>query len=143
MLFSLILFCFIQCKKNTNERVNIKLKNKPLGEIKLAIQGKWQLHYSYGGITGNIRQNHTNSFIELKPTNSIYWDDNNNLIVKDLIRWKRKIDMVGDSTFIMSFCEMRGAICYAYSCGVQGIRNDTLILYDDATDPDGYYLTRK
>lgn len=121
----------------------MKLKDKPLSEIKAAIQGKWQLHYSYGGITGNIRQNYTNSFIEFKPTDSIYWNDNNNLIVADKIQWNRRRDMIGDSTYIMSFCEIRGNICYPYSWGVQSIRNDTLILYDDATDPDSYYLTKK
>jgi len=119
------------------------LKDKPLSEIKSAIQGNWQLHYSYGGITGNIRQNFVNSFIEFKATDSIYWNDNNNSIVADKIQWNRRRDMIGDSTYIMSFCEMRGTICYPYSWGVQGIRNDTLILYDNATDPDSYYLTRK
>lgn len=140
----LLLLLLLSCnKEKIKSPINIMLKDKPLSEIKSAIQGNWQLHYSYGGITGNIRQNFVNSFIEFKATDSIYWNDNNNSIVADKIQWNRRRDMIGDSTYIMSFCEMRGTICYPYSWGVQGIRNDTLILYDNATDPDSYYLTRK
>lgn len=140
----LLALLLLSCnKEKLKTPVNLKLKDKPLNEIKAAIQGKWQLHYSYGGITGRIRQDHTNSYIEFKPTDSIYWNDNNNLIVADIITWNRRKDIIGDSTYIMSFCEMRGPVCYPYSWGVEQIKNDTLILYDDATDAMGHYLTRK
>lgn len=140
----LLVLLLLSCNKEKPEApVNLKLKDKPLNEIKTAIQGKWQLHYSYGGITGRIRQNRTNSFIEFKPNDSIYWNNNNDLIVRDIITWNRRNDIIGDRTYIMSFCEMRGTICYPYSWGVEQIKNDTLILYDDATDAMGHYLTRK
>lgn len=142
LLSFLFLFCFFQCRKNTEERKNIWLKDKPLSEIKAAIKGKWQLHYSYGGITGHIRQNHTNSFIEFTATDSIYWNDNNQRIVADILKWNKRRDVVGDDTYIMSFCEMRSSVCYPYAWGVEQIHNDTLILYDDATDAMGHYLTR-
>jgi hypothetical protein len=70
-------------------------------------------------------------------------NDNNNRIVADRITWENKTDVIGDKTYIMSFCEMRSLVCYPYSWVVQGIRNDTLILYDNTTDPDYHYLTKK
>lgn len=140
----LILLTITSCnKEKPKDPVNIWLKDKSLSEIKAAIQGNWQLHYSLGGFTGNLRKNHFNSFIEFKLADSIYWKEQSNLLVADKLQWNKKIDMIGDSTFIMSFCEYRANICYPFSWGVQGIRNDTLILYDDATDPDAYYLTKK
>jgi hypothetical protein len=139
----LLLLILWSCNKDKTDFSNITLKDKPLSQIKTAIRGKWQLHYSYGGITGNIRHNYTSSFLEFKANDSLYWDDNNNRIVADRITWENKTDVIGDKTYIMSFCEMRSSVCYSYSWGVQGIRNDTLILYDNATDPDYHYLTKK
>ncbi|HYK77295.1 MAG TPA: hypothetical protein VEV16_09980, partial [Daejeonella sp.] len=99
------------------------------------IQGNWQIHYSYGGITGSIRHNYTNSFIEFRPDDIIYWKDNKIEIVNTKINWIRGNDQFYELTYIMVFD--------SYSWCVDGLRNDTLILYDNAYDHMTHYLTRK
>jgi hypothetical protein len=70
----LLLLILLSCNKDKTDFSNITLKDKPLNQIKSAIRGRWQLHYSYGGITGNVRHNYTNSFIEFKTNDSLYWE---------------------------------------------------------------------
>lgn len=142
--FSILILLTASCSKpKAFQSTTVKLKDKSLSQIKAAIYGKWKLHYSMGGFTGRIRRDFTNSSIEFKSDDSMYWDNNGLRIVEDFLAWRKMTDMIGDVTYIMSFCEMRNSICYPYSWGVQGIQKDTLILYDNAADPDSYYLTRK
>ncbi len=112
----------VQCKKE-NKPLNIKLKDKPLSEIQKYLIGNWQIHYSYGGITGNIRYNYTNSFIEFKPNDIIYWKDNIVERVNTKIKWIRTTDQVNELTYVMSFSDILG---YPESWGTEGIYKDTL-----------------
>lgn len=141
LLITTIVFFMAGCKKNDTP-INIKLKNKPLPVIKEAIQGKWQLHYAYGGWTGHYRKNFTNSFITFGENDTIFWMDSTWRRVDTVIQWKRIQDFVdhSDSTFLMSFYDTYG---YPYSWIVDGIYRDTLLLVDYGPDGMGYYLTRK
>lgn len=135
----ILVFLLLACKKD-NAPLNIKLKDKPLAVIKSHIQGRWQLHYTFGGFTGNFRQNFTNSSIEFKPTDFIYGTDNDTVWVNNKINWISTTDIFNEATYIMSFNDLRG---YPFNWIVDGIYNDTLIFTSNAIEPDSYYLTKE
>lgn len=130
------------CKK-PNDPINIRLKGKSLSVIKRTIRGDWQLHYAYGGFTGHYRKDFNNSFICFKKSDTIIWLDSTWKRVDTEIHWTRILDFVEqnpDSVFLMSFHDTYG---YPYSWIVDGIYNDTLLIYQDAYDGMIYHLTRK
>lgn len=139
----IISFVALSCKKPAIKRntINIILKHKSLSTIKGAIQGRWQLHYAYGGYSGHTRVNYANRTIEFKGDDHIKEIYQSKIIVDTVIKWERIKDYFfeGDSIFILSFNDLRG---YPYSWGVEGIYNDTLLLFDYAADGMGYHLTR-
>lgn len=136
----LLLFLFLlSCNKESNTAKG-KLKNKSLAAIRSKIQGRWQLHYTYGGITGHIRQDFINSFMEFKPNDSISWILDNTLWINDKINWINTTDIFHESTYIISCEDFR---TYPYTWIVDGIYNDTLILISNGSEPDKYHLTKK
>jgi|SRR5690606_12990873 len=108
------------------------LKDQPLDTIRHYISGKWQLHYSYGGITGHIRIDHRDSFIDFGSGDSVLRTRDGVLYEQTPITWIRVVDLLGDSAYIIK----------PYGWGVWGIRNDTLELYDNSPDGMGHFLTR-
>ena len=78
VIFSmLIVFCFAQCKKE-HTGLTITLYDKPLAIIQSIAKGKWKLNYTYGGLTGNIKQNYTNTYSEFRfaQIDSFYYTEN-------------------------------------------------------------------
>ena len=129
------------CKKH-DAPFNITLKDKPLIIIKAAIQGRWQMHYAYGGLSGHTRIDYTSRFIKFTD-NHILFCDNAKSLADTLFYWKRVIDIFSQlrgSIFTMTFSDKRD---YPYSWVVDGIYQDTLLLVDYGPDPMNYYLTRK
>lgn len=119
-----------------------KLKDKALDQIRFCICGYWQMHYGEGGFTG-IKQYFKDTFVEFKPSDSIYFNVQQYLEAADLIEWLKLPDEFTheiDSTFIMTFQDWRE---YPYAWGVEEIRDDTLVLYENGPDGLGYYLTKK
>lgn len=117
------------------------LKYKALDQIRHCIWGYWQLHYWEGGISGDIRQDFTNSFVEFLPNDSIYFVDQGDLTVEDQIEWGWRLDEIThDSIYTMLFQDWRD---YSYEWVVKEIRDDTLVLYDNGNDGFNYYLTKK
>lgn len=108
------------------------LKDQPLDIIRSAISGKWQLHYSYGGITGHIRMDYPNSFIDFGSGDSVSRTRDGVLYEQTPITWIKVVDLLGDSAYIIK----------PYGWGVWGIRNDTLSLYDNSPDGMSHFLTR-
>ncbi len=117
------------------------LKYKALDQTRQCIWGYWQLHYWQGGIMGDTKQTSTNSFIEIKPNDSIYFVDQGDLTVQDGIDWIWGPDEIThDSVFTMTFYDWRE---YAYSWVPYRFKEDTLIFYDNGNDGFNYFLTRK
>jgi len=115
------------------------LKDKPLANIQTCVRANWQLHYKKGGITGNLKQAFTDTYLDIRQNDSVYFTYEGTLVAKSVITWKNITDVQGSKTFIMTFSDNSG---YPYSWGVWGIENDTLTMYDNANDGFGYALTK-
>lgn len=128
---------FVSCQKHS--ATNISLKDKPLNTIKFYIQGKWKLRYAYGGYSGTRRIDYTNSYMEFKENDILYWIFSNEVLVNNKIKWLYTKDIFHDKTYIMQF-ETVNHVPLDY--GIDGIYKDTLVLYTNASDIDRFYLTR-
>lgn len=114
------------------------LQDKPLFNIRACILGNWQMHYRQGGI-GLTRQNLTNTFLEIKPDDSIYFKFEGILQAQTKIDWQEGVSLPGTKTYTINFKDNKGSF---YVWVVERIYSDTLVFYDNATDPFGYYMTR-
>lgn len=144
LFFSFFLAC--SCSKENADlikndtKVSIVLYNKPLDTIQTYINGKWQLRYYSGGwCSGCVvqRDNYEDywTFNGEKITQSL----KNRVVVDTTIYWYRMKDVFGDSTYLLNFDDRNG-LWNTYV--VDKIFNDTLILFDNATDPFKYRFTR-
>lgn len=134
LLTIIISFTAASCEKNS-DTINIQLRDKPLSEIREAIQGKWQFHYAYGGFTGHYRYNYINSFITFHHDHVTFRNGNTDEFTDTITYWKRIKDIFGDSTYLMTI-NGQGWI-------VDGIYSDTLVLIDNAYDGMAHFLTIK
>ena len=131
-------FCFSHCKKENNP-LNITLYNKPVSTIKSYINGKWKIVYDLGGITGNIRHDYVNSFVEFKflVIDSINETHNGSTIIRSQIQWFKDRDLfTGDSINLLGFNYYQTGLPFAYR--ISQITNDTLVVTQPA--PDSYSL---
>jgi hypothetical protein len=133
-----ILLISASCKKD-NGPVNISLKDKPLFTIKSSIQGRWKLEYSSGGICGIcVYPSRSNTTLEFKK-DRVIWISDNLLLADDNINWIPTHEFFGIDTYIMSFEDTRA---YPYNYIVDGIYNDTLVLYESATDGQSHHFSK-
>jgi len=136
-LFLAIVLFTIGCKKDKPVK-NGTLYDKPLGVIKHSIQGHWQLHYMYGGYSGSFREDFNNSFITFNGDH-ILWTVNDTVWVNSNIDWVYDISISSQKTYLMQFGNAQNSFDWL----VDGIYNDTLVLYDNFTDSYSYHLTKK
>ena len=115
------------------------LRDKSLKQIKYCITGYWQMHYLEGGVF-NIREELTNSFVDFKPNDSIYYIDQGQLTVKDKVTWNRVVYSALDSTYVSHFYDWRS---YPYSWVIDHIENDTLVFSENSIDGFRYHSTLK
>ena len=116
------------------------LRDKSLKQIKYCITGYWQMHYLEGGVF-NIREELTNSFVDFKSNDSIYYIDQGQLTVQDKMEWKKVEDGITlDSTYSPFFQDWRD---YPYNWVIYRIKEDTLIFYENGIDGFIYHLTLK
>jgi hypothetical protein len=139
-----ILLCSVQCKKNKPSNPTVKdssyitLHDKSLSIIQSHIQGKWQLQYEQGSnFAGTFPQ--TDFFWEFNLNNNVRETYQSNLIVDTAINWVRTKDVFADSTYLMTFSDIQG-VPWVYI--VDGVYNDTLVLYDNASDFTTYHFTK-
>jgi hypothetical protein len=137
---SLVIFCsVIRCKKD--EPINIVLYDKPLETIQQFIQGRWKLVFGEGGICGICIFPCDNCYVEFTSDNRFI--SKSFVITTDTtkIHWVKDIGeyLQGDSTYIMEFVDYRG---YPGQFVIQQIYYDTLIFYDNASDPMFYHCVR-
>jgi len=127
------------CKKETP--INIILYDKPLTTIKSYIHGKWNLIYGKGGICGTCVFPCDNCTVEF--TTDDRFISKSFVVTTDTtkITWIKDVGMYlqGDSTYLMTF--------YAYpyfrdAYVIDKIYFDTLIYYDNASDPMFYYCVK-
>lgn len=138
-LISMIMCWPLACRESDPVYVcDGKLTDKPLPNIRACVTGNWQIHYRRGGI-GLIRQNLTNTFLEIKPDDSIYYTIEGSLKAQTKIEWKNEVSIAGSMTYTINFNETNGAF---HVWVVNKIFSDTLAFYDNSSDPFGYYMTR-
>jgi hypothetical protein len=113
---------------------NIILHDQSLEVIRVNVQGHWKLLFTTGGLAGGIYPAKNNAYMNITGDHIVYGDDSLGVTLDAVIVWKRDQDIIyGGYTYLMSY----GAL---YEI-VDRIENDTLIIIDDAYDPDYlYYL---
>lgn len=136
----LILFCSIQCEKQT-EHLNVTLYDKPLSVIQSYVQGRWKCHYGKGGIAANQIQHYDNYYWTFTSDNRVQQSYNGDLVTDTTVKWVKALGTYtnGDSTFIMSFSDKRG---YPNVYVADRIVNDTLVLHDNSSDAVFYHFTK-
>ena len=136
---AIILCSVIQCKKD--EPLNIVLYNQPLKTIQHYIQGKWRLVYGKGGLCSICKFPCDNCFFEFTSDNRFI--SKSFVITTDTttIRWvkDRGEYLQGDSTYVMTFIDKYSA---PHTYVIDRIYSDTLIYYDNASDPMFYHCIR-
>lgn len=145
-LLLILVLCFMlftSCTENDVIICNGNLKDKPLPDIKKCIYGKWKLVYTNGGIGGNAIY-YDSTFIEFKPTDSIFWITNGKVFLDNSIEWEHREDITGDMNYIMNikvktFSDGREVF---ETLAVDRIDSDFLIIFSDANDGFIYHLVR-
>ncbi len=113
---------------------NITLYDKPLSVIQKYITGKWKLQYAFGGLWAHKVINTDNSYMILSPNHIIKGNDSRGVFVDSRIEWINKYD-----TYLLNYSYSEG-VHFAYI--IERIKNDTLMLTEDAGDGFTYFYTK-
>jgi len=137
-----------RCNDDSTDEYNCngKLKDKSLDHIRHCIEGKWQIEYAVGGITGGFFKIE-DQFVEFKANDSIYLTQQGIINVRDKVEWRMMTDRTDEQTYIMFFEDWRD---YPYSWGVEGFLDvplessyaKRLVIFEDQNDGFTYYLNR-
>jgi hypothetical protein len=141
-LLSISIFLLLSgCRKNTKvgDDQNGFLRNKSLSEIKSIVVGNWKIHYSYGGITGNIKTLMTNSYFKILSNDSIYLTLNNSLFAEDKGIFNKVNTFSGYDAYTLNFTAIGGT---PYSWIVDQKIGDSLILDDNYINGNAYIMTK-
>ena len=138
LLGIVFIICFEQCKKD-GPQSNIKLTDKPLSVIQTNIKGKWTLQYEKGGICGTCIFYQKDFFWEFGNYDKVLETYKGTVIVDTKINWVRERDVFTDLTYIMTFSDKQNV---PWNYIVDGIYNDTLVLYDNSSDRVFYHFTK-
>lgn len=136
----IILFSF-QCKKEHSGPVNITLWDKPLPVIQSYITGKWKLEYAIGGFMGMKYPARNNAYMKLTPSHIIIGNDSSGIVVDTTIVWEKNTDIRNRNTWLLSYHYSPGYI-FPYHYIIEQVRNDTLIIADNAYDSYEYFYTK-
>lgn len=141
-----LIFIFIaivsisSCSSDDDETTtNIQLYDKPLPVIKSHIEGKWELHYTDGGIAGIVHY-YENSFWIFdfsSVQDSIKQIYDGNVTIDTNLTWvlNQGTSIDGDSFYIMSVSDGRNLV-------IKGIYNDTLVIHTYAADGLFFHFTK-
>lgn len=123
---NLVLLTFLNsCSEESPECQGI-LKSRPLVQIQNCIEGNWKFLYSIGGITGQMRIDYENSFIDFQKNNTVFWVKEGAVPSEEVVEWSYIEDQFNESTYVMT-----GAVG---PWGFQEIKQDTLFIYDVGND---------
>ena len=130
-----------KCKKERIKKPGeiVYLREASLSEIKNEITGNWKIHYSYGGLTGNIKSPMPNSFFKIKPNDSVFLTLNGALIAEDKAVFIKSSTTFGYTATRIEFSSFGGS---PFAWIVDHKLSDTLILVDDHVNSNAYSLTR-
>lgn len=131
----------VGCKKDADVKSGtVLLRDLPLNEAKKELLGNWKIHYRHGGITGNIKTTLNDSYFRVLSNDSIYLTFDNDLFAADKAHFeRRKTTNFSWSSSMLHFNAFGGS---AYTWLIDMKIGDTLVLVDDATNPDAYFMTK-
>ncbi|MBS1682572.1 MAG: hypothetical protein JST48_12740 [Bacteroidetes bacterium] len=139
LLLALQLF-FFGCKYDylITPSSNIILHDKSLDVIRVNVQGKWKLLYAQGGLSWGTYPAKYNAFMDIAGDHIVAGNDSLGVTVDTSIVWKKELyNPPSEYTYLMGTPGppgYPGGLIYKV---VDRIKNDTLIIIDDAFD--GYY----
>lgn len=121
---------------------NCILRDKPINELKSCIKGKWQMHYSKGGFTGNDIQ-YQNTYVEfifnIPNNDSIKWYNDTLIYANGLINFDKDISKNLDYVYLMKFTFLPNITEYWFA---NKVVNDTLFIEENYIDGYTHYLTK-
>lgn len=135
------LFCS-NCRYDDTSVVssNIILHDKPLYVIRANIQGQWKLLYVQGGFSSGTFPAKNNPYLKITDDHIIAGNDFG-VTLDSMIVWRRDTDIFNQYTYLMGTSGPTGYPGLIYTI-VDRIKNDTLILVDNAYDGFSYYYLR-
>ena len=139
-LFVLLFTVLWGCKKDkevVKEEI-ISLRDKPVAEAKAYARGNWKIHYSYGGLTGNMKTLTPNSYFRVLPNDSIYLTFNHQLFAADRGSFYRDETIFGHTAVIMNFQSINHI---DHQWIIDSKKGDTLLVVNNATETDTYFMT--
>jgi len=118
---------------------NIDLSTKPLPEIKIVLNGKWQLHYMQGGLCGTCQYQRHNEFYTFSDASShINWTIDKTVWADTNITWFKQ-EWINKQINVMEFFANDQIM---HHLSPDRIYNDTLIMYEPGYDGMSYYFTK-
>ena len=138
------IFSASSCKKPPDVKTvtEVPIGPQTLADTKATFRGKWKLHYSIGGYTGNIRVNYPNTILLFTTSDSLYRWDNNTQTINSIITYRYEhVYIANYSTFMLEIenpNNLMDKLQVAFSR-----KDDTLILAEPHTNPEKYYLTKQ
>jgi len=138
---SIFILILLQCKKQEiYPSSNIVLYNQPLNVIKVNINGSWRLCYVKGGYCAVCPPRiYPHVFFDFLDHDQVIVRDSNLVWADTKINWMYLKDTFGDYTNTLNFIS-KDSIPESYI--VDRIKNDTLLLLDNAFDYQTYFLIR-
>lgn len=134
------------CKDKDTDPIdcsNIILRNKALDIQKNCLKGKWQMHFSNGGLNDTLID-YQNTYIEFVFNNSnvdsIKWYNDTLMYANGLLTFSNEISKNNDYVYMMEFPYSLGFINYWFATKVE---NDTLMIEEDFIDGFTHYLTKQ
>lgn len=142
----LLLICVLlfanSCKKDDYAK-NITLYNKSVPTIKSYISGRWRVIYDIGGMTGKIKHEYVNSYMEFKfqSVDSIIEFNDNKTVIRSSLQWLRDKDVfTGETINLLGFNFYQTGLAFTYR--VSEIRDDSLIITEPVVDGFSLVLCR-
>ena len=116
------------------ESTNVKLRDKPLSVIQHYITGDWKLQYAVGGLSAQTFIDTANTYMTLSSTHILIGNDSG-VLINSSIKWVKKYD-----TYVLDYSYPEG-VHYPYI--IESIKNDSLIITEDAGDGFTYFYTHR
>jgi hypothetical protein len=129
------------CKKEHEapQAQTVSLREKSVAEAKAFVRGNWTIHYSYGGLTGNMKTTTPHSSLRVLANDSLYLTFNHQLLAADKATFQRSATIFGYAAVVMQF---RSLSNLEHEWIIDSKKGDTLVLVNHATEPVAYYMTQ-
>jgi hypothetical protein len=122
--------------------LNIDLRHAPLSIIQANLAGQWELRVNRGGVCGICSTTYgpgENVWIFSPDAQRLKQTYKGQIVTDTVLSWMRTRTFFSDSAFVLYYYMKQGT---PNSVIADKVKNDTLILLDDAIDGITHYLIR-